>query len=882
MFKIENLKINRQIRPVGVCAPVYVGWSLISDKKNTEQARYEIRVSRNSDFSDCCLKLTRESTAGVDIPLYIGNLQDFTVYYVAVNIIDSEAVETGWTETSFITGICDPAAWSGKFISAEDENAGSRSNGTYVRKEFVLEKQVRTAYVLCTALGLYELYLNGTKVGEDVFKPGWTSYDRRLLYQDYDITEKIHTGKNVCGMLIGPGWYKSEIGFNANRNVYGNRTAASAMVVIHYMDGSRQIIASDESWKGADSPLLYSEIYHGEIYDARLYDGNWAKSGFDDHLWKKVSIIPFNKAKLVPQSGCCVKEHERFPAEKIFTTPSGDTVVDFGQNLAGWVEFKITAPCGTKLEFTCFEMLDQNGNVYLANLRRAKQTILYYCGGNGMEKFHPFFSSQGFRYIRIASWYGAPEPSQFTAVAVYSDMEETGRFTCSNSLINQLQHNILWGMKSNFLDVPTDCPQRNERLGWTGDAQIFCSTAAFLMDTDLFYGKWLQDLALDQRFDGEIPHVVPDVLTKTAGCKIEETTDAGCSGSAAWADAVVINTWNLYLAYADRHIIDEQYAAMKAFVDGMYRNTVNDTWPMARQFGDWVALDAKEGSYKGATPDEMVCLGYEYYSTVLFSHMLKVIGKQAESVKYAGIAEQIKKLYQKKFFTTDGTLKYKTQTAQIISLYFKLVDDCNRRKVVEDLLDLLKKNTGHLTTGFVGTPYFCHVLSENGHTKEAYDLLLKEDFPSWLYQVKKGATTVWEHWDGLKEDGSMWSADMNSFNHYAYGSVGDWLYKVCAGLYPDVNNPGYKHFYLYPHIGGDFDWTEISYKSMYGLIRSRWERKTGRIKILCTIPANTTVTVMLDGCTHIEADGGIAFEKKNGIYTGTTGSGRYVIEYLNG
>jgi alpha-L-rhamnosidase len=877
MLKIKELKINRLEQPVGIVGQPDIGWNLSSDRKNVYQVRYTIKVSRTPDFSDICLETGKESAQCIGITLDVP-AEDFTVYYVAVRVWDSDNEESGWEKTTFTTGLQDAALWQGAFISAEGTDEGASSKGTCLRKNFVLEKSVRKAYALSTALGLYRLYLNGKRVGTDVFTPGWTSYNNRLLYQIYDVTGLLSKGTNAAGMILGPGWYKGEVAFRGDRNLYGKRTAGSLMLVVEYDDGTRQTVATNESWKGAGSPLLYSEIYHGETYDARLYDGAWATAEFDDSEWKKTETVSYPRAKLIPQPGCRVTEHERFPAQKIITTPEGDTVIDFGQNLAGWVEFRAAAPRGTKLEFICFETLDSKGNVYLANLRSAKQTITYYCSGSGMETYHPFFSYQGFRYIKLVSWYGAPELTQFTAVSVYSDMEETGKFSCSNPLVNQLQHNILWGMKSNFLDVPTDCPQRDERLGWTGDAQIFCSTAAFLMDTDLFYRKWLQDLSLDQQLNGEISHVVPDVLTKINGCTIEDS-EAGASGSAAWADAAVINTWNMYLAYADLNIIREQYSCMKAFVDSMYRNTVNNTWPMKKQFGDWVALDAKEGSYKGATPDEMICLGYEYYSTMLFSRMSEIIGRQADAAKYEARADNVKRLYQKKFFTKNGGLRIRTQTAHIISLYFNMVENRNKPKIVDGLLDLIAEHQGHLTTGFVGTPYFCHVLSDNGHTAEAYELLLKEDFPSWLYQVKKGATTVWEHWDGLKEDGTMWSADMNSFNHYAYGSIGDWLYKVCAGLVPDPEQPGYKHFYLHPHIGGDFTWAEISYRSTYGLIHSRWEKVDGRIRLSCMIPENTTATIILAHCGKMIEKGGIAFNRRAESYIGTTGSGTYVIEY---
>jgi alpha-L-rhamnosidase len=874
MLKIENLRINHLTDPVGVTVPLCVSWNLVSDEKNVVQAGYRICISLNPDSSDPCFVLERTGAESSEIGLDIENLRECTTYYVSVQVTTTSGVIPDLCRAQFTTAILNTASWKAGFISAETADSGRKSKGTYIRKKISFSEKPEKVYALASSLGLYELYINSTKVGNDVLTPGWTSYDYRLSCQMYDVTSLIKAGENAAGMLIGPGWYKGELAFYKNRNVYGRQTAGFVQFVCIYKNGSREEFGTDATWKGNDSPLVFSEIYHGETYDAGLYDELWCTPGFDDTGWRNVSVVPYDVKKLVPQAGCRVKTQERFPAQKIFRTPEGDTVVDFGQNLAGWVEFSTAAPAGTKLQFQCFEVLDSSGNVYTENLRRAKQTITYYCKGLGCETFHPFFSWQGFRYITLIHWCGKPVLSQFTAVAVHSDMERTGEFSCSNELINRLQHNILWGMKSNFLDIPTDCPQRNERLGWTGDSQIFCSTASFLMDTEVFYIKWLKDVACDQYSNGEIPHVVPDCITKIGGCK-----DNGSSGSAGWADAAVINTWNVYLTYGSKQVIRDQYACMKEFIDWMYQCTKTNSWPMDRQYGDWVALDAKPGSYKGATPDTLICYAYEYYSTSLFAKMGSAAGYTAESVKYEGTAAKIKTLFQKKFFKTDGTLRVQTQTAYILSLYFNLVPETFRKKTVEGLLEILKRYNGHLATGFIGTPYFCHALSRNGCTREAYALLMKEDFPSWLYQIKKGATTIWEHWDGLKDDGTMWSPDMNSFNHYAYGSVGDWLYKECAGLRPDENVPGYKHFFINPHTGGGLTWAEISYKSIYGLIKIRWECKSGNTELSFSIPANTSADIMLDSCSETIKTDGLVFRVTDRGYTGTAGSGEYTVVY---
>lgn len=565
------------------------------------------------------------------------------------------------------------------------------------------------------------------------------------------------------------------------------------------------------------------------------------------------------------------------PAKRIFKTPGGDTVIDFGQNLTGWIHFKVKGSAGARAELNCFEVLDAAGNVYLDNLRGAKQTVTYICRDAAETEFHPNFSFQGFQYARISAWPGTPKPEQFTAWSVHSNMEETGYFECSNPDLNQLQHNIKWGMKSNFLDVPTDCPQRNERLGWTGDAQIFSRTASFLMDTYTFFTKWLRDVQADQTPEGGVPHVVPDILT--GSCEDDWLVGQGTHSAAAWADVAVICPWTLYLTFGDKVIIEKQYDSMKAWIDFMHHNSKDGIWNYKLQFGDWVALDAEEGSYFGATPNDLTCTAYYAYSTGLFAKMAAAVGKTEDAAVYKKRYLEIVDSYQSHFFDKTGHLTAQTQTAQIVTLYFDLAPEEYKDNVVNDLLTLLKKENGHLVTGFVGTPYFCHALSRSGHIKEAYELLLKDDFPSWLYQVKKGATTVWEHWDGLKPDGTMWSPDMNSFNHYAYGAVGEWLYRVVAGIEIDEQAPGYKHSIIAPRVGGGLQYVKASYDSVYGPIQVEWNLDGRRVLLKAQIPCNTTATILLEDAAAVADADGISFAKEGTHYKGEAGSGVHTIVY---
>lgn len=878
MVNISKILINYQENPVGIERIEQVGWSMVSDQQNVIQYSYELQIAEDEEFAQQIYDSGRvESEVSAHVTPKMPVLQSARKYFIRVRVMTTAGDESAWKEGFFVTALLSKEEWRAKFITIETEEEKGESKGSYLRKEFHIDKRIKSAYAFSTALGLYHLYINGRKVGEDEFTPGWTSYNKHLLYQEYDVTKYLIEGENAAAGFLGAGWYKGDVGFVRMRNHYGSRAAFACQIVVEYEDGERESFSTDESWKGTDGPVVFSEIYDGEIYDARLEIEGWNEIGLDDERWENVQSVPFDKAVLEAQSGCRVKQMTEVSAKKIFKTPQGDTAIDFGQNMTGWVEFKVKGIPGARVELNCFEVLDKEGNVYLDNLRTAKETVTYICKDEKEVRFHPNFSFQGFQYARIADYPGEPQLEDFTAYAVHSDMTVTGTFECSNPDINQLHHNIVWGMKGNFLDVPTDCPQRDERLGWTGDAQIFCRTATYLMDTYTFYSKWLRDLEADQTAEGGVPHVVPDILIgKSSQDRLMKDGD---HSAAAWADVSVIMPWTLYLMYGDTGVIKRQYNSMKKWIGFMQKHSVNNIWNYKLQFGDWVALDAEEGSYFGATPNDLTCTAYYAYSTGLFSKMAEIIGEKEDAQKYQKLYNEIVKTYQETFFKENGHMSVQTQTAQIVSLYFNLVPDEYKEYVVEDLLKLLKKENGHLVTGFVGTPYFCHVLSQNGHTKEAYELLLKEDFPSWLYQVKQGATTVWEHWDGLKPDKSMWSPDMNSFNHYAYGAVAEWLYRASAGIDCDEKEPGFKLICIAPHIGGGLKYVKASYESVYGKIVSNWAQDGEIVTLQVEIPCNTKATIIPCEARKIVDAGGLDFTLNAGKYKAEAGSGNYKIAY---
>lgn len=906
MLKVSQIRMDYELNPVGTAGMPEFSWKLESDRMNVMQTGYCLQISCKEDFRDLVYTSGwQESSESAHVKVEGLSLKSHTRYYVRVSVRAGGEESPYCGPGSFVTGILEEAEWRAVFISGETQSDQDNSKGTYLRTQKVVEGDIESAFVTVTALGLYRFYINGKKVGQDEMTPGWTSYHRHLCCQTYDVAEYLHKGNNTFGAMLGAGWYKGEMGFLHLRNNYGDRTAFLMQMTVRFADGSeKEFLTGTDDWQGADSPVVFSEIYDGEIYDARLElpgwneetenaDGDKKEASQVRENWHEVSEIAFDRKALTAQAASKVGIMDELPAVRVFLTPEKDTVIDFGQNLTGWVKFRVRGREGAAARLRCFETLDASGNVYTANLRKAKQEITYICRDDREAEYHPHFTFYGFRYVQVLEWPCEVKAEDFTALTLHSRMEQTGTFSCSHPLVNQLQHNILWGLKSNFLDIPTDCPQRDERMGWTGDAQIFCRTACYLMNADTFFRKWLKDVACDQTTEGGVPHIVPDIVSGRE--ENDWLLSQGTHSAAAWADVAVINPWTMYLTYGDRQVLEDQYDSMKRWIDFMQSHSQDYIWNYKLQFGDWVALDAEEGSYFGATPNDLTCTAYFAYSTGLFIKAARALGREADVAEYGRLYGKIVEKFRKTFFQADGSMTAMTQTAHIVALTFGLVPEEFREKTARTLVELLEKENGHLVTGFVGTPYFCHALSANGYVKEAYDLLLKEDFPSWLYQIKMGATTVWEHWDGLKPDGTMWSPDMNSFNHYAYGAVGEWIYRVVLGLETDELDPGYHHSLICPQPGDVFDYAEGSYESVYGTLSVRWDRKRKdrpvqeihgqetpqpeEILLKVTIPPNTTADIRLEKGAVVREQGELSFTETDGILTAACGSGIWTVRY---
>jgi alpha-L-rhamnosidase len=865
-----------------------LSWQIQSGRRGTLQSAYQIQVAagatdlqmgRNLIWDSGKIKSDESIQRVYEGP----QLRSAQRYFWRVRIWDDRGETSSWSSAAFWEmGLLQPSDWQATWIEPDlTEQVSAPQPSPLLRHTFQTKGAVKEARAYVTSHGLYEMYLNGQRVGDEVFTPGWTSYNKRLQYQTYDVTSLLRRGANAVGAILGSGWYRGNIGFSGRRNFYGDRLALLMQIRIDYEDGHSEIVGTDQHWKSGTGPILMSEIYHGETYDARLEKAGWTSPAYDDKDWAGVKVAAHRKDLLIAPAGPPVRKIEELKPVRIIKTPAGDTVADLGQNMVGWVRLKCQGPAGATVTLRHAETLDKNGNFYTANLRGAKQTVKYTLKGGGLEIFEPHFTFQGFRYVSVEGYPGELTTDSLIGVVIHSDMERSSEFETSSPLINQLQHNIVWGQKGNFLDVPTDCPQRDERLGWTGDAQVFARTAIFNMNTAGFYTKWLKDMAADQLETGSVPYVIPDVLSASR---------SPSGGAAGWADAAVIIPWTMYLTYGDKRVLAEQYDSMAKWIEYMRGRAGDDyIWDGDYHFGDWLAFATTRPDYPGATTSkDFIATAFYAHSTDLMSHIAHILGKENDAARYADLFAKIRNAFQKEFVTERGRVGEDTQTAYVLALQFDLLPEALRADAAERLARDVRAR-GHLTTGFLGTPYLCHVLSLYGYLKEAYLLLNRDQYPSWLYPVKQGATTIWERWDGQKPDGSFQDAGMNSFNHYAYGAIGDWMYRVVTGIEVDTEAPGYKHILIQPQPGGGLTRARASHLSQYGKVTSAWQLKDGRIEFTIEIPANTRATVRLPNATTAEiTERGKALAVGEGIATITregnsvvveVGSGRYEFAY---
>ncbi|MBP6589982.1 MAG: family 78 glycoside hydrolase catalytic domain [Chitinophagaceae bacterium] len=871
--RVENLQ-----NPIGldVLRPTF-SWQLVSEKRNTTQTAYEIIVAStttaiekgNPDWKSGKISSDQSVLVQYKGPDLIAGKK----YYWKVRVWDNIGTLSPWSETaSWQMGLLKPEDWKAIWITpgyTEDSLFAS----PLMRKEFSNSKKIKTATAYITAHGLYEAQINGKRVGDAYLTPGWTSYNKRLQYQAYDVTDLLLQGNNAIAVALGDGWYRGNFSFDHKRNIYGKDIALLFQLEILYKDGTTATIVSNNSWRSSTGAVLSNGIYKGETIDARLERSGWALAGYDDQNWAPVNTADFAKDILVATYNEPIKKQETFAAMKVITTPYKEKVIDFGQNLVGWVRLKVKGRAGDTIRVSHAEVLDKKGNFYTENLRGATAQAVYILKGNGEEFFEPHFTFFGFRYIKLEGITGELQPDNFKAIALYSDLQQTGSFTSSDTLINQLQHNIEWGLRGNFLDVPTDCPQRDERMGWTGDAQAFFRTATFLRGVNNFFNKWLKDLAADQASTGtgSVPHVIPNPLGSQGWA---------AGGSAGWADASTIIPWEMYTVYGDKRILENQYESMKAWVEYMRKQSTNDLWNKGSHFGDWLfysVTDDNDGR-SAITNKYLIAQCFYAHSAQLLINAAKVLGKTEDVTRYSDLLQKVRDAFLKEYTTPNGATMSNTQTSYVLALQFDLFPEGLRQQAADRLAENIKQYGNHLTTGFLGTPYLCHVLSRYGYTDLAYTLLMQKTYPSWLYPVTKGATTIWERWDGIRTNGDFQAITMNSFNHYAYGAIGDWMYRVMVGLDIEEGAIAYKQIRIRPYLSSKFTHASASYETLYGKLSTGWRIEGGQLVLSAEIPVNTTASIYIPVAGDqavLENGQPVAGQKENGYLMVKVGSGKY-------
>ena len=883
---VNGLRVEYLTNPIGIdVVQPRLSWRIASPGRNTMQAAYQVQVAtseasltRGADLRWDSGKVASDASVFVD---YAGPpAVSRTRYHWRVRVWDASGHASSWSPAAFWeTGLLQAGDWTAQWIGPAPTSSDSLpSPSPLLRRGFRVDEHVRSARLYVTSLGLYELYLNGQRVGDQLFTPGWTSYRRRLQYQTYDVTALVKPGANVVGAMLGDGWYRGQLGFFGQRNLYGRRLAVRAQLEIRYESGRTERVESDTGWRTTAGPVLASDIYGGETYDARREHSGWASALYDDREWTAVALVDPPPTALVASLSPPVRRVRELHPVDIRRAPSGETVFDLGQNFSGWARLSVRGPSGTTVTLRFGEVLDREGNLYTANLRAAAQTDRYTLKGNGREVYEPHFTFHGFRYVAVSGLPAPPDSATITGLAVSSDLAQTGSFVTSDSLLNQLQRNIVWGQRSNFLDVPTDCPQRDERLGWTGDAQVFSRTAAFNMDVNGFFAKWLSDVAADQDPSGSVPWVIPNPLGG------DSTRFAGTAG---WSDVAVIVPWTMYLAYGDRRLLERQYPSMRAWVDYARRRAGTDLiWLPGWQFGDWLALHSDDPSYPGATTGtDLIATAFLAHSTDLVSRTAALLGRENDAAEYRTRFRAIREAFDREFVSRTGRVGENTQTAYALAIAFDLLPDSLVPVAAGRLARDVDARDHHLTTGFLGTPYLLHVLGATGHVGTAFQLLTQRTYPSWLYPITRGATTMWERWDGIRPDSSFEDPGMNSFNHYAFGAVGDWMYQNIGGIDVDPAGPGYRRSRIAPRPGAGLTSATASLETAYGTLSSSWKLDGQRFLLDVTIPANTSAEVTLwDARLDDVREGNLPVSGREGVRAARqrgkdvvvdVGSGRY-------
>ncbi|QMV42848.1 alpha-L-rhamnosidase [Cohnella cholangitidis] len=895
-LKIVGCKTEYAINPLGLStlAP-RLFWRIETEEQAVRQTAYQILVAsslQQLDDEAADMWDSGKVASGESIQIvYEGEpLEQEGLYYWKVRVWDGDDRQSEWSDPAFWSmGLLSRSAWKGKWIgrkpvlnraeaSPEDEHRPELEKellpSPYLRKTFSIRGPVKRATAYATALGVYKLSVNGARIGGDWFAPGWTDYNVRAQVQTYDITDKLKSGNNTFSVIVGDGWYSGTVGFLGDK-VYGERPFFLLQTNIEYEDGSRDSVVTDGSWAVTTGPILYSDMIKGETYDATKELTGWDTADYDDSAWEIPDVRPGYNGVLSATLEPPIRTTEVLKPISIRKTDHGTYIYDMGQNMVGWTEAVVSGKRGTRITLSHAEMLNPDGSLYLDNLRVAVQQNHYILKGEGEERYEPNFTFHGFRYVELIGYPGEADLETIVGKVVHSDTPKTGSLRTSDEKVNKLYSNITWGQRGNFLSVPTDCPQRDERLGWTGDAQIFARTASYNMDVSRFFTKFYQDMLDCQQPSGAFTDVAPDagwIRHKMWNTRLNWYAP----DNSGWGDAGVVIPWTLYLMYGDTRILETNYGAMERWVEYLRCTTDNLVRPNYANYGDWLSIGAD-------TPNEVLATAYFAYSTQLLSRIAGVLGRTDDEAHYKALFEDIAAAFRGAFVDDAGIIRGHTQTVYVLALQFGLLTDELREKAVAHLTADIKQRGDRLSTGFLGVGYLLPALTDNGRLDVAYQLLTQEEFPSWMYSIKHGATTIWERWDGWTEDNGFQTPTMNSFNHYSLGSVGEWMYRYMAGIETDAAASGFRHAIIRPRPGGTLTEVEATYESLYGTISTHWKQENnGPFRLVVAIPPNTTATVWVPkGNVSVngrpvgapvgfkalgEAEGSLVFEILSGTY----------------
>jgi alpha-L-rhamnosidase len=842
--QLRYLRSEYRVNPQSIdVARPRLSWVVHSEERGQKQTAYQILVASsetnlNNDIGDLWDSKKIYSDQSVNVVYKGVKLRSRIRCFWKVRIWDKDGVLSHWSPAGFWTmGLLSSGDIKAKWIGLDTSPFNRHPNlhlppCPYFRKAFDVNRDIQRATVYVSALGLFELYLNGHRVGRDHFTPGWTNYRKRVYYLTYGVTELIRHGPNVVGAILANGWYAGYVGFAPKhrpfmnlRAHYGEIPALLVQLEITYQNGSTVIITTDESWKSATGPITESDILMGETYDARLEMPGWSLASFDDHGWKPVQLLDVHVGTMNAYPAGPVRKIREIQPIKITEPRKGTYVFNMGQNFAGHVRLKVRGNSGSRVVLRFAEMLHSDGTIMTENLRRARATDTYILSGkSSIEIWEPRFTYHGFQYVEMTGYPGKPDIETVTGIVMHSDLAPSGYFTSNHPLVNKLYENIVWTQRSNFFDIPTDCPQRDERLGWAGDAQNFVRSATYNMDVAAFFSKWLVSLEDDQRPSGAFPDYAPLPFLQF-------------EPSPGWMDAGIILPYTLYRVYSDIGVIERHYKAMKKFMN--YLVSTSQSYlrsPLYHSWGDWLSLGNE-------TPQDLIATAFFAYDAGLMAEMATAISRPDDAQEYKQLYENIKRAFLKAFVSQNGRISGDTQTGYALAINMGLLSQDLSRKAGERLVELIRQRNWHLSTGFLGLKHLLPALTKQNYTDVAYQLLTNRSYPSWGYSIENGATTIWERWDSYTKINGFKNPEMNSFNHYSFGSVGEWMFAQIAGI--DMLEPGFKLAIIRPRLGGGLMHVRASYHSVHGWIAVEWEIKNGQFYLKCTIPANTRASVYI-------------------------------------